>query len=221
MKIKFNLLLIMILFALSIISCKPSSSKSEWELDEERQAEWRIIEDSLRLEDHKRINDSLIMHDKGYLTDNIYLGMEKSKFDNVMNKVHGRIEVAGVKLDFDTHSMNFGSDNKLHVFSLKTKYDVHWNEDTTLIIDQSQDYVDNLVEFFSKKYGEPDSTLNDEREFCKIEFAYYILWLYSTRIIEISNPYGAEELSVKIFDPAYYKGGKDVLQKLSNRRGKE
>ena len=221
MKIKFNLLLIMILFALSIISCKPSSSKSEWELDEERQAEWRIIEDSLRLEDHKRINDSLIMHDKGYLTDDIYLGMAKSKFDNVKNKAHGRIEVAGVKLNIDTHSMNFGSDNKLHVFSLKTKYDVYLNEDTTMIIDQSQDYTDNLVEFFSKEFGEPDSILDEDRERCDIMVAYYILWFYSTRIIEISNPYGAEELTVKIFDPAYYNGGKDVLQKLSNRRAKE
>lgn len=207
-------------------ACTQQPAQSMKDYYEEKQA----IKDSLRIVDHKRINDSLLINDKGRIVDSIYLGMSQNEYNKYIkilrDKVDDQIEIAGINFDFDNSSMDFGSDNKLHVFGLKTEFDVSArinlaDQSKNQVNDPGEEYVQNLVKFFSKKYGEPDSIINDRRETCHILDADHILWIYSTRVIEICPKLG--EISIKFFDPNYYKEQreKEELLKSLYRKAKD
>jgi len=237
-KIFVYICLFILVSCFSGCSHNPAKSK-ELSYEEELAAE-KATKDSLRLVNHKRINDSLMIYDKGRIVDSIYLGMTQSEYYKYMkilrDKVDGTIEIAGINFDFDNfenydsddfargfspgNKFQFGSDNKLHVFGLKTEFEVsirinEADQSKNQVNDPGEKYIKDLVDFFSKKYGEPDSIINDRRETCHILDADYILWIYSTRVIEICPKIG--EISIRFFEPSYYKELREREEMLKSK----
>lgn len=219
MKIK----LFFIIFSIfCIYSCNSKPSKSSWELAEEERAKEKVHEDSVQFALHKQIDDSLLTYDKGLILDSIYLGMPKKDFkyffNSLKSKVRNKISINGVEFWLSDLNMDFGKDDRLHIFHLEKTYvsevSINTNDvSKTRVYDESIEIKNNLYKHFSKKYGQP-AILKDGKT-CHINDADHISWVFSTRRIDIFLEYG-NMIILKISDTNYYNRKKEIQDSLDN-----
>lgn len=213
---------IFFVLVLCISACNLGQKKSNYESFEERWAKELAIEDSINNAVHKRIDDSLIVNDKGLVLDSIFLGMPKKnfkkKFDELKSKTNNKISINGVDFWLNDLEMDFGRDNILHIFCLSKTYEIGGYIDTknpsnTRVYDESKDFKKKLYEHFSKKYGEPQ-ILKDNKK-CHIDDANLLSWVFSTRRIDVILS-SRNMIYLKISDTSYYNRQKEIQDSLDN-----
>lgn len=226
----YKYLIFILLLSISFFSCNSTSTKTQEDpFDDEVIDIDKLIGDSLKKSRHQEINDSLIACDKDRIVGDLYLRMPKDSvwgaMEKLIDKENHEIEIAGLDFLIYGNSMVFDNDNKLVLFSVKTSLDIYVNlnyndPSKTRVIDPTKEYIKKITNYMSKKYGSPDSILNEKGKECNIINAKYVFWNFTTRRIEILSKDG--DLFINIVDPHYYTKEKELADSINiNKQRKE
>lgn len=204
------------LLCLCVVAC---NNQSKIKFDELSLNIDSLREDSIKNAEFTRINDSLKSNDKGYIVDSIHLGMSKNDFmkvyDRLKEELDYKIRINEVFLNFYSNNMDFGEDNRLHVFKLERSYTVDMqlgNKSNIRVNDPGDEYIKNLKSYLVEKYGQP---IKSDRKGKDAElYSEIYLWNFTTRRIELLKSFG--KISLLISDPIYYNRQKEIRDSIEN-----